>query len=151
MGVERLQTHPVVDDDAVAEDSQIVGEDHSPLVGRAYWRVRCGGEVEAQVYLLVNLVTLVDIRTVVCEARFDLRVGQLSEGTVPQYTRRGVIRERRDRRSIPKAQLSVDEQIKIEPFRVRTVRVLVGEVRCTLHDRWDDPPQEVVADLDTRP
>ena len=51
------------------------------------------GEVEAEVDLLVDLLALVDVGAVIGERRFDLRVAELHERSVPQYRRRRLLRE----------------------------------------------------------
>ena len=102
-------------------------------------------------HLLVHLVALVQIRAVVGEARFHLRVGELPERAVPQHAGSGAGGQFDQRLPVALSQLTVDEQVQIEQVLVGAVRRLVGEVRNQADDGGDHPPQETVAQCDARP
>ena len=51
MRVERLESHAVVDDDAIAVDTKVVGMNYGPVVGCRYRGIRSRGQVEAEVDL----------------------------------------------------------------------------------------------------
>ena len=70
--VERLKSHAVVQDDAVAVDAQIVGMNDCPVVGRRHRSIRSRGQVESEVDLLIDVIAVVDVRPVVRESGFDL-------------------------------------------------------------------------------
>src|SRR5688572_14414541 len=80
MPVERLNTHAVVDDHAVAVDAQIGGVHDDALLRRLDRHVGGYRQVEPEVHLLVHVLALIDVGARVGELRLHLRVAELLEG-----------------------------------------------------------------------
>src|ERR1700722_14257692 len=70
MAVDRLQAIAVVQYDAVAIDAEILGPHHAAVVGGLDRRVLDVGKIEAEVHLLIHLLTVIDVIAHVGENRF---------------------------------------------------------------------------------
>src|SRR5947207_4058747 len=94
MPVQRSDAHPVVEDHAGSVDPEPARGEHLPVVrGEHRYRGR-DRQVEPQMNLLVDLLPFVEVRPMVGEARLDLRIAQLYEGSLPE-SRWGGVRDGR--------------------------------------------------------
>ena len=94
--VERLDAHAVIDDDAVAVDPELVGEDHLAAVRRDDRHAGERREVEAEVRLLVDFLALVDVGALVGERGLDGVVGErVEDDAAPVHLGRALLREAR--------------------------------------------------------
>src|SRR5688572_5825373 len=72
MSVQRLHAKTMVDDDAVAVDTEVAGmHDHAALRGGDR-RLGSDGQVEPEVDLLIDVLALIDVGAAVGEPRLDL-------------------------------------------------------------------------------
>src|SRR5438067_6162640 len=70
--VQRLHAHPVVEDHAVAVNAEPARVQHRAGVRRGDRHVRGDREIESEVRLLIDFLSLVDVRAAIREARLDL-------------------------------------------------------------------------------
>ena len=70
MRVQRLNPHPVIDDDAIAVDAERRGVNHFALVRRNDGGVDDLGEVEPEMHLTIDFLGLVDVGPLVGKRRF---------------------------------------------------------------------------------
>ena len=142
----------MVDHDAAPEDAEVLGQHDRAGVRGAHRRVGRRREIEAEVHLLVDLLAVVEVRPVIGEARFDLRVGELPEGTAPEPPGSRPGGQGGDGAPVALPELPVDEQIELQQIGRGggAVGRLAGQLRRLRHDRGHDAPQEAVAHRDPR-
>ena len=87
MAIDRLQAVAVVDDDAVAVDSERCGPNHASVIRCLHPDVLRARQVVAKMRLLINLLTLVNVIADVGEVGFDLCVWLLQKGLRPEKRR----------------------------------------------------------------
>jgi len=110
VGIHAEETESVVHNDRLAVNSDKPGVDHHSAVGRWNGGVDEGGQIHAQMVLLVDFLTLVEISAVVGKTGARRRVGQPQERALPEY---GPFRFARRRNNFPivcLAQVAVDQQ-----------------------------------------
>jgi hypothetical protein len=111
MRIEGLQAHAVVDDYAIAVDAEPAGVHDAAAVRRVHGRRDRRREIEAEVDLVVDFLSLVDVGALIGEAGFDGRVDQLLERPAPEDFRRRLRGEGRDRLAVQAAQLAIDREV----------------------------------------
>ena len=126
--VQRLHAEAVIDEDPVPIDPQPTRVQHRAVVRRHDRHVCRHRQVESQMDLPIDFLALIEVRAMVGEAGFDLRVAQLDEGTAPQSRRRGLVREAPRSRRRCTSQLAVDRRgSRQQVFAGRSVSFSFGE------------------------
>ena len=112
--VEGLQPEPVVYDDALAVDAQVVGIDHPAVVGGRHLRVGERSEIDPEVGLLVHLLSLVIVGPQLVEGPARRRVGKAQEIALPKGCRRGLAAALPQDLAVASPQLAVRLQKNLE-------------------------------------
>src|SRR5688572_7399508 len=94
--------------------------------------------------LVIDIITVVNVGTLVGEAGFDGRIDQLLERAPPQNFRRRFEREIRDGFVVDAPQVAVDGEVR------RKVIAWVGdlELRRVLQDGWHHTSEKPVVEID---
>src|SRR5438552_5660243 len=127
-----------MNDDGVAIDAEVVGQENLPVICGFNWVVLHYRKIKSHVILLIYRFALIHIGPPVCEERFHFRVAQLQKWAVPQELRGRLLGEFRNGLVIQVPQLAVDLDKRF--YRVPLVLNCLG----MSHDLRNDFSDEAI-------
>ena len=128
----------MINDDGVAIDAEVVGQDNLPVICGFNWVVLHYRKIKSHVILLIYRFALIHIGPPVCKERFHFRVAQLQKWAVPQKLRGRLLGQFRNRFVVQAPQLAVDLDEGLYPI------ALILNFVCVSDDLRNDFSDEAI-------